>query len=263
MSMSFPPNAITQPGFTQFEPVLTPKQLKERYLFGLPLKDVQGNEIPEAALQHYISSAIQYLEMNLDIVILERTFEEKYDYRAVDYTSFNFIQLKKRPLCELIELKAMFPNNTELVKYPEEWYVVEKEGAQIQLSPVEGSFSGLIVTQGGSYVPLIYGTRDYWPHLFNVKYKAGFCPDQVPVLINEMIGMQAAIRTFEVLGDIIYGPGVAGENVSLDAASVSRQTTAAAQFTIFSARIKGYKDQMKEYMATVRKYYNAIPSIIG
>lgn len=259
----FIPNSSGREKFTRNESLITPKQLKERYLFGIDLTDEAGNEIPDAVFQHQINSAVSYLEHKLDIVIFPtKIAAERYDYRQVDYTNFNFIQLKKRPVSEVTILKAKFPANRELVDYPTEWFVLEKESAQIQLSPVEGTFSGLIVTQGGAYVPLIYGAKDYWPHLFEITYTAGFCNDQIPVLINEMIGMQAAIRSFEILGDIVLGPGVASESVNLDGAGVSKGLTASAMFSAFSARIESYKKQMVEYIKTAKQYYNAIPAIV-
>ena len=263
MSFNFPPNSSSAPAFSDSEPMLTVEQLKTRYLFGVDLTDEQGNEIPRETLQHQINSAVSYLEHKLDIMIRQREFTEKYDYRSNDYVEFNFIQLKKRPLCELKQLRALFPNNRELVEYPKEWYVEEKESGQIQLSPVEGTFSGLIVTQGGAYLPLIFGVRNHWPHLFEANYVAGFDPDKIPVIINEMIGMQAAIRTFEILGDIVLGPGVASESVAIDGASVSKQLTSSAMFSAFSARIESYKKQMDEYVKTVKQYYNGLPFAIG
>jgi hypothetical protein len=265
--MTVPFNATTQVGFTRAESLLTVKQLKERYLIGLlddnqKIMDFRGREIPDATIQHYINAAMSYLEIKLDLILADTTFVEEYDYRQVDYTHFNFIQLKKRPLIDVTEIKARFPNNKDLVTYPKEWYVMEKESSQIQLSPVEGSFSGLIVTQGGSYVPLIYGTRDSWPHLFHVTYRAGFCADQVPVILNEMIGMQASIRMFEILGDVLFGPGVSSESVALDGASVNRALTNAQKYALFSGRILSYKEQMKDYIDTVKRYYSGIPSVI-
>lgn len=255
----FPPNSISPGQFTRTEPIINVQELKDRYLFGIDLTDENGNEIPNKTLQHQINAAVSYLEHRLDIVIAPTVFVEKYDYQQKDYTDFNFLQLKKRPTLEVDSLKAKFPNNQDLVEYPQEWYVIEKESSQIQLSPVEGTFSGLIVTNGGSYVPLLYGNRSKWPHLFEIRYTAGFCADQVPVLINEMIGMQAAIRTFEILGDIVLGPGVANESVSLDGASTSKGLTASAMYSAFSARIESYKKQMQDYIKTVKGYYNAIP----
>lgn len=263
MSFKAPANSVSPSSFSDCESVVTVEQLKERYLFGVDLTDENGNEIPRATLQHQINAAVSFLEHKLDIIIKRRKFTENYDYRSVDYVEFNFIQLKHRPVCNVELLKAKFPNNVDLVEYPSEWYVIEKESAQLQLSPVEGTFSGLIVTQGGSYLPLIYGVRQYWPHLFEVTYEAGFDDDKIPIILNEMIGMQAAIRTFEILGDIVLGPGVASESVGIDGASVSRQLTSSAMFSAFSARIESYKKQMDDYISTVRQYYNGMPFAIG
>jgi len=263
MSFTFPPNKVSEDSFTTMVPILTPEDLKSIYLFGIKLQDQDGNEMPRKTLEYAINSAISYLETTLDIVILKRQFVERYDYRQVDYTTFNFLQLKKRPLSNLILLKAKFPNNVDLVEYPTQWYVTEKESSQIQLSPVEGTFSGLIVTSGGSYVPLLYGTKDYWPHMFEATYEAGFCSDAIPYIINDMIGMQASIRIFEIMGDLIYGPGIGSDSVALDGASATRGTTASTIYSPFAARIDAYKKQVKEYMESVRKYFNGIPFTVA
>lgn len=262
MSITVPFNAISEAGFLRCEPIISVGQMKTRYLFGADLSSATGEQMSEETLQHAINSAISYMEHKLDIIIAPTQFLERYDYRQQDYVNFNFLQLKKRPVSKLVELKAKFPTNRELVAYPEEWYVLEKESGQIQLSPVEGSFSGLIVTHGGAYVPLIYGARSYWPHLFEVNYIAGFEADKVPVIINEMIGLQAAIRIFEILGDMIIEPGISAETVSLDGATTSKQTTASAMFSGYSARIESYRKQLTEYIATAKNFYNGIPSII-
>lgn len=255
-----PINKISKDAFHRTEPLLTVEQLKIRYLAGLKFTDQEGNEIPKETFQHAISAAISYLEHKLDIIILPTELRENHDYRSQDYTMFNFISLKKRPVSEVSEILAKFPNNQELVKYPTDWFVLEKEAGQIQLSPVEGTFSGLIITQGGSYVPLIYGSRDYWPHLFQITYKAGFEPDCIPTIINEMIGMQASIRMLEMLGDLIFGPGgIVSENVSIDGAAVGK----AGQPTAFAARLKSYKEQMTDYIDVVKKYYNGFSFVVA
>lgn len=257
MSFSFPPNKVaSSAAMTRTEPLLTVEQLKARYLFGIKLTDEDGNEMPKETMEHAINSAISYLEHKLDVIIQPTNFVERYDYNQLDYTNFNFIQLKKRPLNSVELIRAKFPTNTELVRYPEQWYVLEKEAAQVQLVPVEGTFSGLIVTNGGSYVPLIYGNRSHWPHLFEITYTAGFCPDEIPVLINDMIGMKAAIRIFEIMGDILLGAGIASESVGLDGANASKNTTASAMYSAFSARVEGYKKEISENVKVVRAYYN-------
>lgn len=263
MSFSTPPNKTSASQFLRTEAMLTVEDLKTRYLFGIDLTDEKGNELPDKTIQHAINSSVSYLEHKLNIIITKTSFTERYDYRSVDYIDFNLIQLKNRPLCSVEAWRAKFPTNKELVEYPKEWFVLEKESGQIQLSPVEGTFSGLIVSQGGAYLPLIYGTRDHWPHLFEVEYTAGFDSDCIPVFLNEMIGMQASIRLFEILGDIVIGSGIASETVGIDAANVSRNTTASATFSAFSARTESYKKQMEDYIKTAKQYYNGIAMVVG
>ena len=263
MSVKTPFHKVSTDAFSRTESLITPDQVKARYLFGIDLTDLDGNEIPTETIQHSIDAAVSYMEMKLDITIFKTDFKEKYDYRSIDYNDFNFMSLKKRPVCEVTKFRAKFPTNRELVEYPTEWFVVEQETGQFQISPVEGTFSGLIVTQGGAYVPLIYGTRNHWPHLFEVEYTAGFEPDCIPTVLNEMIGMQTAIRLFEILGDIVLGPGTAGESVGLDGANVSKQTTASAMFHAFSARVESYRKQLDDYVDTVRKHYNGFAFTVG
>lgn len=264
MSFHFPPNSSGGSQFNSGEPLVTPEQIKTRYLFGIDLQDPNtGKEMPKDTIQHAINSAVSFLEHELDIMITPRDFVENYDYRAQDYTSFNFLKLKKKPVCKVDLIRAVFPQSKELVKYPEEWYVVEKESGTVELSPVEGSFSGLVVTQGGSYLPLIYGTKDHWPHMFEVTYTAGFSNDCIPIVINDMIGMQASIHLFEILGDIVLGPGVANESVNLDGAGVSKGSTASAMYHAFSARVESYRKKLEQYTKAVKSYYRGFPFVVS
>lgn len=252
MSFNFPPNSTTTAGFTRGESIITPDELKKRYFFGVDLTDKNGNAIPPEVLQHQINAAVSYIEHKLDIIIFPTEILDQHDMRSVDYQEFNFLQLKKRPVMEVKTLKARFPNNQVLVDYPKDWFVLEKEAAQLQLAPVQGSFNGLIITAGGSYVPLVFGTKDHWPHMFEVGYVAGFCDDQIPVILNEMIGLRAAISLFTILRDTIFGP-VVGENTSLDGAAAGRQLGTTGPF---GPRIDSYQKQLDEYLKVAHKYYN-------
>lgn len=252
MTFQFPPNATTAAGFTRGETIITPEQLKQRYFWGVDLTDKQGITVPSEVLQHQINSAVSYVEHKLDVIIYPTTIVDDHDMRSIDYQNFNFLQLKKRPVIEVSAMRAKFPNSATLINFPKQWFVLEKEAAQLQLAPVEGTFNGLIITNGGSYVPLLYGTRDSWPHMFEVTYIAGFCDDQIPIILNEMIGLQAAISMFMILRDTIFGP-IAGENTSLDGASAGRQTGPTGPY---GARIDSYEKRLAELFKVAHKYYN-------
>lgn len=247
--------------YSRCEPVISIEQLKARYLFGIDLTDKDGRTMPDDTIQYAIDSAVSYLEHKLDIVILQRKIlNEEHDYRSINNTNFNFISLKKRPLIDVTVVKARYAPGSDLQEYPKEWYVVEKDAGQLQLVP-----RGASTIAQASYLPGMMGNSPFllgrtgsWPHLFAVDYIAGFCDNQVPAVINEMIGLKAAYNLFEVLGDIILGIGAPSTSVSLDGASTSRSNSAGAGATVFSARMKSYNERLNDYIDTVRKYYNGI-----
>lgn len=246
--------------YSRCEPLLSVAQLKARYMFGIDLTDKDGNVMPDDTIQYAIDSAISYLEHKLDIVILEKKFVEAHDYRAINYSNFNFMSLKKRPVIEVTLVKAQYGMGSDLLTYPPEWYVVEKDVGQLQLVPRAGASLAQISYLPGtiSSSPLGFGSTASWPHLFEVSYSAGFCNGNVPAVINEMIGLKAAYNLFEILGDIILGLGVSSQSTSLDGASTSRTNSAGAGATVFSARMKSYNERLNDYIDTVRKYYNGI-----
>lgn len=263
MGTKFPFASDGDAGMVRTESIVTPDDIKDRYLFGIDLTDEQDNELPEKVIQHHINAAVSMLELQLDIIIKETPIKgERYDYRQVDYTEFNFIQLKKRPVSTVTKLAAKFPNDRELINYPKEWFTIEHESGQLQLVPVEGTFSGLIVTQGGSYTPFLFGTRNHWPHMFEIDYIAGFCDGHVPIVLNDIIGMMAAISVFEILGDIVLGAGVSSESTSLDAASTTKTLTASAMYSAYSARIESYRKKLEVNIKVAQKYFQGIPTTV-
>jgi len=257
MSTSFPTNATGTPAFTKNQPLLTIEDLKKRYLFGVDLRDDNGNEIDDSVLQHNLDMAVSFVEHELDIIITPRQFKERYDYKKSDYDNFLMLNLKKRPVISVEALEAVTNSEVVLIKYPEEWVSIEKESAQIQISPSEGAFGPMFLSGGSAQLPLLPGRRDYWPHLIRVEYTAGFCPDEIPVIINEIIGLQASLGIFDIFGDLVIGAGIANESTSIDAVSTSQGSTASAMYSGYSARIESYSKRIKKYLDTARRYYHA------
>ena len=192
----------------------------------------------------------------MEKVVVHDDIQEGYQYALIAPMGKRFDpefkpELTPKQMLELGVFGGSYLNDCH-DEFPKEWFVLEKEGAQLQLAPVEGTFNGLIITQGGSYVPLLYGTKDSWPHMFEVTYTAGFCNDQIPVILNEMIGLQAAISMFMILRDTIYGP-LAGENTSIDGAATGRQLGPTGPY---GARIEAYQKKLDELLKVAHKYYN-------
>lgn len=242
--------------------ILTVPELKQRYLFGLDLTDDAGNEFPEAAYQHYILTAIRWLEHELDISILPTTCVEKHDYYVRDYNAFSMLQLDLYPVISVEAFRVQYPSGQNVVVWPEEWWRINHAEGHIQIVPTAGTLSELLVGQGGSFLPAIYGGLGYLPQLFEIAYTAGFEEGRIPRNLIDVIGMFASMGPFNIFGDLIAGAGIANTSLSIDGLSQTIGTTSSATNAGYGARITQYSKQIKTQIPTLRSYYKRVARMV-
>lgn len=235
---------------------LTITFLKENYLFGINLADIYGNEMKDSMLQHYIDSAIEYTQRVFQICIrpIEVT-QEMHDYYAGDYTNWSFIQLHKRPVIEVTSLSMNY-NMSQMFKIPNDWVTLYSIPGQVQLFPTSGSSGSMILTQGGSFLPLTIGAWSNAPGIWRVDYRAGF--EELPQDLVEYIMKRASIGILQVWGDLIIGAGIANQTISLDGLSQSIGTTQSPEFSGAGSRIKMYQEDMKDLEKRLKDTYVGI-----
>lgn len=239
----------------KFEEINT-EFLRENYLFGIPLEDMYGNKMKEGMLQHYIRSAIQQTQRMLQIIIEpEEIIDEVHDYYSGDFNSWSFMQLFKRPIMEVTDL-SMFFGGRKMFDIPKDWVRAHSLSGQIQLFPVTGSSGSIILTQNGSFMPLMVGMYSNAPGIWRVSYKVGM--EDVPEDLVEYIMKRASVGILQVWGDLIIGAGIANQTISLDGLSQSIGTTQSPQFSGSGARIKNYMDDMKELEKRLKDTYLGI-----
>lgn len=244
-------------------------EMTNRVAFGIPLKDSEGNPFPEDLLQSYLDSAIAWAEQTLNIVIMPREELEEHDYFLTDYTNWGFIRLWKKPIIE-VESLEMWYGEQKMFDIPKDWLKIDKLSGQISLFPTSGSAGGMIITaSGGLVTPLLTGNIGYAPKLWRVRYKAGLeAPDpnephvyrqnHIHPNLIECIYKKAAIGVMGVYGDLIIGPGIANQSISLDGISQSVGTTQSAMFGGASARIDQLQKDIDSYIPALRSYYDGI-----
>lgn len=226
------------------EPLITVKQLRERYLFGIDTTDPNGNPLPDDAWQSYIDTAISMLETDLDISIVPRSHEgdcaEKKDYNANDYWQWGYFQLNNVPVIEVKKVKAVYPNSS-ILDYPKEWYKLQKHDGILRLIPSGGSIANFQVDAGGQYFPEVFRYNGSVPLVWEIEYVSGFENGKVPVNINTAIGMLASILALINLADLVLGAGVGSQSIGLDGLSQSVTLLASAENTTNSSKILEYK----------------------
>ena len=72
--------------------IMSPSELKALYLYGIPIQNQQGTEMPDHIIETYIKAAQEDLEEVLSIKISKQIIEESLSYHLTDFNNFGFIR---------------------------------------------------------------------------------------------------------------------------------------------------------------------------
>lgn len=238
-------NAISK----KSEPLVTVQKIRDTYLFGVQIKDANGNTPTDAFYQQAIDTAVSYFEHLLDISITPVINHVEYkDYHLNDYAEWGYIMLSNYPVHALSSMKMVyFRDDTgepvTVQEIPKAWIRLSRHDGMIRLVPNTRFPSQLQISDTGSFFPEILRASEI-PHLWQFTYDFGFCDGKVPILMNQAIGLMASIICLIPAGHLILGAGIGGTSISLDGLSQSIQTTQSAENSGFSATIKDYSDKL-------------------
>lgn len=228
--------------------IISAKQIKETYLFGLPLSTKDGREIPDKTIEFYVQSAFEMLENTLGLKFLKQAVEERRDFNADNWQKWGYIKVTYPVICP-IHLYG-FLGTTRQVNYPKDWMSVKTTtdgksySRQINLVPTQNSSqSDAIIYSGIMPQAGFFSGHGSIPNYWSIKYITGF--DEVPADITHTIGMLASLPILGILGDIMLPwPGVASKSISIDGLSQSISSYVNGTSGAFGARLKQYSDQL-------------------
>jgi hypothetical protein len=239
--------------------IMTVQDLKDIYLFGLDLTDDAGNPFPNILFEWSIRWAIAWVERKLDIRIRPTTFvDERYDYYQQDYLSWTIINLRESPIISVERVAVTWPSNQTVIVFPPEWIQARLDAGQINIVPSSGTLSQVLLTAGGSFLPLVASGRDFVPNILAVDYTAGFPEGQVPIDIRDLVGKLASFGPLNIAGDLIVGAGIASKSISIDGLSQSINTTSSATNAGYGARLIQYGKEIKDVIPTLQRYYKRL-----
>lgn len=231
------------------EPLVTVEKLRNTYLFGVKIRDEDGKQPEDAFFQQAINTAVSFFEHFLDISVTPVIGHVEYkDYHLNDYADWGQILLNNYPVIKLNSMKMVYFRDEDgtpvtVQAIPLSWIRLQRHDGLIRLVPNTRFPSQLQISETGSFFPEILRASEI-PHLWELNYDFGFCAGEVPVLLNQAIGLMAAIICLIPAGHLILGAGIAGTNISLDGLSQSIQTTQSAENSGFSATLKDYSDKL-------------------
>ena len=238
--------------------IMSVSDLKSIYLFGLDLTDDGGNPFPDLLFEWSIRWAIGHVSRTLDILIRPTPLVERYDYYRNDYEAWTVLHLHEAPIVKVNSVSVKWPSDTAVITFPPEWIQARLDSGQVNIVPTSGTLSQVLLTSGGSFLPLVASGRDFVPNILEVDYVAGFPEGEVPVEIRDVIGKYASFGPLNIAGDLIVGAGIANKSISIDGLSQSIQTTSSAENAGFSARTRQYERELKAQIPLLRRSWKGI-----
>lgn len=225
-----------------------------------------------------IDQSVADTEKEFDITILPREKFDRLDYSRGDFNSFMYTRTYFRPILYVEQVKLYF-NNQTILNYPQDWLKVNERAGQLEVQP------SLLASSwgGGVNVPYLavtgypYGTppvdnHEFAPQMIGVQYVCGMLPNagdyrytdwQLQPDLSAYIAKKGAIQVLERWGRNILGPGIAGEEASIDNMSSRIETTQSAEYTASTADINLLKADMKDNQSRLKAYYGTNIGVIA
>lgn len=239
---------------------LSPKNIKDNYLFGVDIKDRNGQEISDDIYEFYIRAAQEELEKFLHVKLTRQIFEETISFNKEEWEHWGFIKTTFPVVCPL-ELKG-FLGTTKQVEYPPNWMTARRSSddglwhRSIYIVPVSSGGQTSSIIYSGVIPKLNYFNSTNIPFYWNVSYVTGF--ERIPNDLLNFIGKLASVNLFHIAGDLILGAGIANQSISIDGLSQSIGTTSSATNAGYGARVIGYLNDLKMQLPILKNYYGGI-----
>lgn len=202
-TLSYPVQAKeANPLLKQVEPLITPKLLKSRFLKGIFDRLPPSFQYTDEELKDMINVALNDIELELKAPILATKFSERHPFDFALYKSWIHIRTKNGPIVSVDSLRIESADRQNLFLIPSEWVDMgQAHQRQINVIPllgatgIGGEVSGVVAPGGVAYLFALERHLTFLPSYWTIDITAGFCPDygQVPVSLNNLIGVQAAI----------------------------------------------------------------------
>ncbi len=210
---SYPVDAIAAQGTSRVEPLLTPEQLQSRFLKGIPLVSATMNPFTKKAdiitsndLMDFIVRAVNEAEMMTGINIIPVKYSEGQPLDRSLLNAFMMFKTLHRPILSVSSIAIRPGVGGILYEVPAGWIsTTHYNSGQINLVPLvfgdTDTNGGNTATGGGAvFFGILGGYQPWLPVYWELVYTAGYPDGSIPIVLNELIGVFAAIEVLGILG---------------------------------------------------------------
>jgi hypothetical protein len=203
----YPVHASVVSGLMQrVEPMLTPQQLKSRFLKGIPLFFFNGDTFSDDDLKDRIYLASNVAEVDLKVTITPEQFQNKLPFKQEDYKAYINLVAEQGPIISIEQLAIVSADKNTIFEIPAEWIETANFSKRlINVIPLLAAYGvnsvqGAVGNAGIAFLSVMDGLN-WVPAYWQIKYTAGMSNQEgkIPTVVNELIGCIAAI---DILSEI-------------------------------------------------------------
>jgi hypothetical protein len=207
-------------GIDRIEPVLTPKVLRKRFFFGLPLiSPITKEKITDADIKDYIKRAVNMFEIDAQVEVAPVIRRHRLPFDPSLYHAHIWCEIPNKPVQKVIRLAIcsasysatpqvndQYPSGAAIYRIPNEWVDMSYASkGKIFVNPINPAFSAIgtstAVAASGATILQFIGLQGWVPAYWTMECLHGFCSEdgRVPVIVNEAIGARAGIMLLDNL----------------------------------------------------------------
>lgn len=206
----YPVHALETSGLIRrCEPIITPEQLISRYLLGIPLTFPNGDTFTPDALKDQIHLAINQAEILMGRNINREQFKQKVPFDYSLYRAYIHIRAEHGPIISIEQLAIVSADFNNIFEIPPTWIETANFSKNlINVIPLLAAYGvntvqGAVGNAGIAFLTVMDGLN-WVPSYWEIKYTAGLSAKegQVPVPVNELIGIIAAINILSMIAPL-------------------------------------------------------------
>lgn len=203
----YPVHALQTSGLMKrVEPLLTPEQLKSRFLKGIFLFFPNGDTFSDDDLKDRIYLASNQVELDLKTTLVREQRQEKLSFNQQDYKAYIHLTAEQGPVISIEELAIVSADQNNIFQIPPTWIETTNFAKRIiNVIPLLAAYGvnsvqGAVGNAGIAFLTVIDGLN-WVPAYWQIKYTSGISnvEGSVPTVVNELIGCVAAIDLLSML----------------------------------------------------------------
>lgn len=244
--------------------IISPSELRESYLFGIPVCTNDGRKISPATIKQQIQAAQKRIENLFSIRLARQVICESKDFVRTEWSVWGYVK-STFPIANPIKLLG-YIGETKQVTYPKEWLSVKHTESvavwrNLYMVPNSASVHGATMSShsliyNGVTPHIGYYGKNYIPNYWRLKYITGWKAVEIPDDLMDIVNKLAAINVLAILGSYIYGV-FSSISVSLDGVSQNFPLRN-GKYGLFSDRIEMYREDINNLIETMKYLYCGI-----